>query len=92
VARSLPLPVLAGQLAGCKAFVGHDSGITHLASALGLPGLVLWGPSNEAIWSPPSDRILLLRAEDGLANLSVLTVHQALVQFMAGLDDAQVQA
>lgn len=60
VAQSLPLAELAARLAGCGAFVGHDSGITHLAAALGIPALALWGPSNEKIWRPvhPSSRIL----------------------------------
>ena len=43
VAQSLPLAELAHRLAGCRAFIGHDSGISHLAAAVGLPGVVLWG-------------------------------------------------
>jgi heptosyltransferase III len=71
LARSLPLADLASQLAGCSAFVGHDSGITHLAAAVGLPGLALWGTTNETIWRPRSDRLTVLRAPGGLAGLTV---------------------
>jgi heptosyltransferase III len=71
IARNLPLTELAGRLAFCSAFVGHDSGITHLAAAVGLPGLVLWGPTAEALWRPRSDRMRVLSAPDGLAGLTV---------------------
>lgn len=71
VARSLPLTKLAERLAGCDAFVGHDSGITHLAAALGLTGLVLWGPSAERVWRPLGERIRLLRAPGELRTIPV---------------------
>ena len=71
VAQSLPLADLAHRLAGCRAFVGHDSGISHLAAALGLPGLVLWGDTVEAVWRPPSEKMIVLRRPAGLARLPV---------------------
>lgn len=66
-----PLVELAAGLAGCDFFVGHDSGISHLAAAAGMRGLVLWGPTAEAVWRPRSDRFLTLRHGEGLAGLSV---------------------
>ena len=74
VAQSLPLAELARRLAGCRAFVGHDSGISHLAAAVGLPCLVLWGDTVEEIWRPPSDGVRVLRHPDGLARLPVADV------------------
>ena len=71
LAENLPLVELAQRLAGCRAFVGHDSGITHLAAAVGLPGLVLWGPSNDVVWRPRSERMKILRGSPGLASLPV---------------------
>jgi heptosyltransferase-2 len=71
LARNLPLLELAARMAGTQAFVGHDSGITHLAAALGLPGVVLWGPAPEAVWRPRSERMKVLREPAGLARLSV---------------------
>ena len=50
--NQLSLPELAQFLGRCKAMVGNDSGPFHLGSALGVPGLVLWGPTNSAIWGP----------------------------------------
>jgi heptosyltransferase-2 len=74
VAQSLPLAELARVLVRCQGFIGHDSGISHLAAALGLPVLVLWGASNETIWRPPSDKVVLRRHPEGLQFLSVETV------------------
>ncbi len=71
VAQSLPLETLAHRLAACRAFIGHDSGISHLAAAVGLPGLVLWGDTAEEIWRPPSEKVRVLRHPGGLAGLTV---------------------
>jgi len=71
VAQSLPLTDLARHLSGCAAFAGHDSGISHLAAALGLPGVILWGDSAETVWRPRSDRCILLCDPRGLAELPV---------------------
>ena len=74
VAQSLPLADLAHRLAACRAFIGHDSGISHLAAAVGLPGLVLWGDTAEEIWRPPSEKVKVLRHPAGLARLPVAEV------------------
>ena len=74
VAQSIPLTDLAGLLAGCAGFIGHDSGISHLAAALGLPGLLLWGDSAEEIWRPPSEKIRILRHPAGLQQLPLTEV------------------
>lgn len=74
LALSLPLEELAGRLRTCRAFVGHDSGISHLAAAVGLPGLVLWGETNAHVWRPVSDRFRLLMSPRGLASLPVADV------------------
>jgi heptosyltransferase-2 len=84
LARSLPLADLAAALNASTAFVGHDSGITHLAVALGVPALVLWGETNETVWSPRGDRVTLLRHPEGLANLPVNVVARHLSDLIAG--------
>jgi heptosyltransferase-3 len=68
--HALPLPELAGRLGTCAAFLGHDSGISHLAAACGVPSLLLFGPTDPAVWAPPQPWVTVLRAEDGdLASL-----------------------
>jgi heptosyltransferase III len=83
VAQSLPLADLAHRLVACCAFIGHDSGISHLAAAVGLPGLVLWGDTTEEVWRPPSDKVMVLRDPNGLARLSVGEVVQQLRKVLA---------
>jgi ADP-heptose:LPS heptosyltransferase len=46
-----PLPVLAGVLALACAYLGNDSGISHLAAAMGTPSVVLFTPAAQP-WTP----------------------------------------
>ena len=66
------------QIQACDAFIGHDSGISHLAGALGLRGIVLWGNTVEEIWRPPQDRIILLKHPAGLKMISLSQVMEKL--------------
>lgn len=84
LARSRPLVEVARRLAACHAFAGHDSGITHLAAALGLPGLVLWGDTNEAVWRPRGDRVRLVRGPEGLVSIGVPGVEAGLLELLTG--------
>lgn len=72
--HALPLPELAARLASCTAFFGHDSGISHLAAACGVPSLLLFGPTDPAIWAPPQPWVRILR--DETHELSALQVEQ----------------
>jgi heptosyltransferase-2 len=83
VARNLPLAELARRLQGCVGFVGHDSGITHLAAALGLPCVVLWAHTVEEIWRPQGERVQILRETAGLHNLGVARVMAELATMLS---------
>ena len=74
IAQHIPLPELAPRLAKCAGYVGHDTGVTHLASALGLPTLVLWGKSDEKIWRPLGEKVRVLNKHSELAKLTLKTV------------------
>ncbi len=63
--HALPLPELAERLASCQLFLGHDSGISHLASACGVPSILLFGPTDPATWAPPQPAVQVLRAPMG---------------------------
>jgi heptosyltransferase-2 len=69
LAQSLPLPELGRLLQGCAGFIGHDSGISHLAAALDLPGIVLWGDTVAEVWRPPSPKVSVLGHPGGLSCL-----------------------
>lgn len=76
--ENLPLPELAARLTGASLYLGHDTGISHLAAATGTPSLLLFGPTDPAVWAPPHDHVRILRAPDGdLAALSAATVAAA---------------
>jgi len=67
LAQSLPLVELAGRLKGCVGFIGHDSGITHLAAALGVASVVLWGGTRQSVWRPRHDHVSIIASGDGTA-------------------------
>lgn len=82
VMQSAPLPELANWLASCVAFVGHDSGISHLAAAVGVRSLILWGNTTEAVWHPRGREMTLLRDSQGLDQLAVPVVLNHLEQLL----------
>ncbi len=83
VARHLALPHLAALLARCRLFVGHDSGISHLAAAVGAPCLLLFGPTDPAVWAPANPQVRVLTAPDGeLARIEVDVVVSAATGMM----------
>jgi heptosyltransferase-3 len=52
VFQSLDLRELIALLAGTRLFVGNDSGPTHIAAALGLPTVAIFGSSSAVHWRP----------------------------------------
>ena len=78
-AKSLPLPQLAVVLEQ-SIFVGHDSGISHLAAAAGANCILLFGATDPNIWAPRNNNVRVLNAPGGrLTNLGVEAVEAALV-------------
>jgi hypothetical protein len=58
--ENLPLSVLAAVLSHCRGYIGNDSGISHLAAALGIPTLVLFGPTDPLLWAPQGKKVTVL--------------------------------
>ena len=52
VTFDLPLPEVAALAARSQVFVGNDSGIAHIAAAVGTRSVVIFGSSNVAHWRP----------------------------------------
>ncbi len=71
IAQGLPLAELAQRIQSYAAFVGHDSGITHLAAAVGLPCVVLWADTLEEVWRPQGERLVVLKEITGVRAISV---------------------
>jgi ADP-heptose:LPS heptosyltransferase len=54
--REPALPLLAGIMTHATAYLGNDSGISHLAAALGVPSVVLFG-AERVIWRPWAEHV-----------------------------------
>ena len=54
-------------LAGARLFVGNDSGATHLAAALGIPTLAVFGPSDSKLWRPLGPRVRVVASRQPCA-------------------------
>lgn len=52
VSSTLSLPEVTALAARSQLFVGNDSGIAHIAAAVGTPSVVIFGSSNIAHWRP----------------------------------------
>lgn len=77
-AGHLALPHLAALLEHSP-FVGHDSGISHIAAAVGARSILLFGPTNPDIWAPANRNVTVLRAPEGdLRLLNVRSVIEAM--------------
>jgi ADP-heptose:LPS heptosyltransferase len=59
----LDLPALAATVAAARLVVTGDTGVAHLASAYGVPSVVVFGPASVKRWGPPElDRHRVVRA------------------------------
>jgi heptosyltransferase-2 len=52
---------LPGVLRACGAFVGNDSGAMHVAAAVGLPVVGVFGPTDPQATAPLSERMTVVR-------------------------------
>lgn len=87
LARRLPLPVLwcaerfedlyelGCWIARSALYIGNDSGITHLAAAVGAPVTTIFGPTDPAIWAPRGEHVRIVHGE--LADIQVEQVLEA---------------
>ena len=77
VVKSPTLPVLAGLLANSAAYVGNDSGVSHLAAAVGACTLAIFGPSSPEHFAPLGPKVKIIAACK-IANISSEQVEQTL--------------
>ena len=79
-AKNLPLSHLAGVLEH-SIFIGHDSGISHVAAAAGANCILLFGPTDPNVWAPRNENVEVLRARNGKVNdLEIALVRAALTE------------
>lgn len=58
--RGLDLLSVAGLLAHGSLFLGHDSGLTHLAASLHIQTVALFGPTDCSRWAPRGPHVTVL--------------------------------
>jgi heptosyltransferase-3 len=82
---SLSFTEVLGLLSCVDGFVGNDSGITHLAAALGVRTLAVFGPTNPAVYGPigPVVTVLASDAADFANELSAKLQQQIIDVFTA---------
>jgi heptosyltransferase III len=61
IASGLKLAELAAVLERCVLFLGNDSGITHLAAAVGTPAVAMFGAISSPIWEPRGERVRVVQ-------------------------------
>jgi heptosyltransferase-3 len=84
--QNFALPQLAALLEA-SLFVGRDSGISHLAAAVGARCVLLFGPTNPAVWAPTNEGVTVLRPQD--EDLSSLTVQAVAAPLLAAGRDVK---
>ena len=60
----LSLAELAAYFTHVHAMVGNDSGPFHLAAAQGVPGVVVFGPTDVSLWGPLSPKTSVLKGTE----------------------------
>jgi heptosyltransferase III len=62
-------------------FIGHDSGISHVAAAAGANCILLFGPTDPNVWAPRNENVEVLCAPTGKVNdLEIAVVQAALTK------------
>jgi heptosyltransferase-3 len=76
-ARLLPLSILAAVLKSAVLYLGHDSGVTHLAAAASrdLPVIALFGPTDPKVWAPPREGVQVMRRSAFVSDITIDEVH-----------------
>jgi heptosyltransferase III len=83
--KGLPLPALAGRLARAALYIGNDSGVSHLAAAVGCRSLVLFGPTDPGVWAPRGARVRVKRGAGG--SLGAISVDEILAEAQELLEE-----
>src|ERR1019366_3132637 len=73
-----PLGEIKSLLSGASLFLGNDSGPAHMAAALGLPVVAIFGASDPAIWHPWRTASVVVQNAAGIGSVTEQQVLDAL--------------
>ncbi len=82
-AHARPLEELVTLFARTRLFLGHDSGVSHLAAACGTRSVLLFGPTEPAMWAPPAPHVTVLQRGRELASLVLPDVQREIARALA---------
>jgi ADP-heptose:LPS heptosyltransferase len=59
--RNVDLPLVAALISRSALCIGNDSGITHIAAALGIPTVAVFGPTDPVVWGPRGQSVCIVK-------------------------------
>jgi ADP-heptose:LPS heptosyltransferase len=79
---------LGGVLSRCKLLIGNDGGPKHIAVALNVPTVTVFGPDSPIYWTPQgsSEHIAVsppLRAQGVIADVTTEAMYEAVVSILS---------
>jgi ADP-heptose:LPS heptosyltransferase len=77
VIQNAPIQALKDLMSHARLFVGNDSGPAHIAAAYGVPCVVLFGPTDPAVWFPWRTQGRALKMPGGIQEVNVRQVIEA---------------
>ena len=75
-----PLPLLTGLLSVASVYAGNDSGVTHLAAAVGCPCAAIFGPTDPGQWGPLGTSVEILGPCPDLSRIEPDEVYRTLLR------------
>jgi heptosyltransferase III len=63
IIRDASVTNVASILKMSSLYIGNDSGITHLASMIGVPTVAIFGPTDYEIWGPAGGQVRIVRSD-----------------------------
>jgi ADP-heptose:LPS heptosyltransferase len=91
VLRSPAASMLAAALARCSLFLGHDSGPAHVAAAVGCPCVLVFGPTDPAMWAPQGEHVRAICRGDSTIDVGIDDVLRAVAPALAANRGSQIQ-
>jgi heptosyltransferase-2 len=82
VLKDLDLPIVAAVARLASGFVGNDSGVSHLAAAVGASGVVIFGPTDPARWRPLGSGTINILRREPIDSVETHDVADALSKFV----------
>jgi heptosyltransferase-2/heptosyltransferase-3 len=83
VCRISNIKLLAAVFKRLAAYVGNDTGLLHVASAVGTRSVGIYGSTEPEIWKPKGSHVVSVKAkDDNITSVSVDEVYSAVVDLM----------